>query len=40
MRDDIVLSVDQIQTINRRLGRQLTQRLKDEEKLPVVVAVM
>ena len=40
MRDEVVLTSEQIQTINRRLGRQLTARLKSEEKIPVVIAVM
>lgn len=40
MRDEVVLSSEQIQTINRRLGRQLTARLMNEEKIPVVIAVM
>ena len=40
MRDEIVLSQEQIQSIVRRVGRQITARLKDEDKIPVIVGVM
>lgn len=40
MRDDVVLSQEQIRYIVRRIGKEITETVRKDEKIPVVIGVM
>lgn len=40
MRDNVVLSQNEIQEIVKRIGKEITEAVKDDPKIPVVMGVM